>query len=38
MIGLLIIGFVCNELIRPVKATFHEPASERPPGKAAKVA
>jgi hypothetical protein len=26
MIGLLIIAFVCNELIRPVNARFHEPA------------
>jgi len=25
MIGLLIIGFVCNELIRPVNSRFHEP-------------
>jgi MFS family permease len=29
MIGLLIIGFICNELIRPVNPRFHEPASER---------
>jgi MFS family permease len=25
MIGLLVVGFVCNELIRPVNARFHEP-------------
>ncbi|MGH3687040.1 MAG: OFA family MFS transporter [Pseudonocardiaceae bacterium] len=29
MIGLLVIGFICNELIRPVNPRFHEPASER---------
>lgn len=29
MIGLLIIGFVCNELIRPVHEKFHEPLAER---------
>lgn len=27
MIGLLVIGFVANELIRPVKPKFHEPAA-----------
>jgi MFS family permease len=27
MIGLLVIGFICNELIRPVSSRFHEPAS-----------
>jgi MFS family permease len=27
MIGLLVVGFVCNELIRPVNSRFHEPAS-----------
>ena len=32
MIGLLIIGFICNELIRPVNPRFHEPASERVAG------
>jgi hypothetical protein len=26
MIGLLVVGFVANELVRPVKAKFHEPA------------
>jgi len=25
MIGLLVVGFVCNELIRPVQDRFHEP-------------
>jgi MFS family permease len=34
MIGLLIIGFICNELIRPVNPRFHEPASERVAGRA----
>ena len=34
MIGLLIIGFMCNELIRPVNPRFHEPASERVAGSA----
>ena len=38
MIGLLIIGFVCNELIRPVNLRFHEPASEQAAGKAAMAA
>ncbi len=27
MIGLLIVGFVCNELIRPVNVRFHEPST-----------
>ncbi|GAA1305814.1 L-lactate MFS transporter [Pseudonocardia xinjiangensis] len=27
MIGLLVIGFICNELIRPVNEKFHEPVS-----------
>ncbi len=27
MIGLLVIGFVCNELIKPVDSKFHEPAA-----------
>jgi len=26
MIGLLIVGFICNELIKPVDPKFHEPA------------
>jgi MFS family permease len=26
MIGLLVVGFLANELVRPVKAKFHEPA------------
>jgi len=29
MIGLLIVGFVCNELIKPVDPKFHEPAGGR---------
>lgn len=29
MIGLLVVGFVCNELIRPVNAKFHEPDADR---------
>ncbi|WP_433288694.1 OFA family MFS transporter [Pseudonocardia sp. CA-142604] len=28
MIGLLVIGFICNELIRPVNEKFHEPTLE----------
>src|SRR5882757_8526514 len=28
MIGLLIIGFICNELIKPVDAKFHEPSED----------
>jgi MFS family permease len=28
MIGLLVIGFICNELIKPVNSRFHEPGSE----------
>jgi len=27
MIGLLVVGFVCNELIKPVNSRFHEPGS-----------
>ncbi|MGH3973367.1 MAG: OFA family MFS transporter [Pseudonocardiaceae bacterium] len=34
MIGLLVIGFICNELIRPVNPRFHQPASEQAVGKA----
>jgi MFS family permease len=30
MIGLLIVGFVCNELIKPVDSRFHESASHDP--------
>ena len=26
MVGLLVVGFVCNELIRPVSERYHEPA------------
>jgi MFS family permease len=29
MIGLLVIGFICNELIRPVHDRYHEPVGER---------
>jgi MFS family permease len=29
MIGLLVIGFICNELIRPVNERFHEPVGEQ---------
>ena len=29
MVGLLIIAFVCNELIRPVAERYHEPAADR---------
>jgi MFS family permease len=29
MIGLLVIGFICNELIRPVHDRHHEPAGEQ---------
>jgi MFS family permease len=28
MIGLLVIGFICNELIKPVDAKFHEPSED----------
>jgi MFS family permease len=28
MIGLLIVGFVCNELIKPVNQSYHEPERE----------
>jgi MFS family permease len=28
MVGLLVVGFVCNELIRPVADRFHEPAAD----------
>ncbi|GAA5152164.1 OFA family MFS transporter [Pseudonocardia eucalypti] len=27
MIGLLVVGFICNELIKPVHPRFHEPAA-----------
>jgi hypothetical protein len=30
MVGLLIIGFVANELIRPVSARYHEPSAAVP--------
>jgi MFS family permease len=29
MIGLLVIGFICNELIRPVHERYHEPSGEQ---------
>ena len=29
MVGLLIVAFVCNELIKPVDEKFHEPAADR---------
>jgi MFS family permease len=29
MIGLLVIGFICNELIRPVHERYHEPTGEQ---------
>jgi hypothetical protein len=29
MIGLLVVGFVCNELIRPVNERYHEPTGEQ---------
>jgi MFS family permease len=29
MIGLLVVGFICNELIRPVNERYHEPAGEQ---------
>ncbi len=29
MIGLLVVGFVCNELIRPVHERYHEPVGEQ---------
>ncbi len=38
MIGLLLIGFMCNEFIRPVNPRFHEPASERAARKVATAA
>jgi MFS family permease len=28
MIGLLVVGFVCNELIKPVAVKYHEPAEQ----------
>jgi NADH:ubiquinone oxidoreductase subunit H len=35
MIGLLIVGFLCNELIKPVDPKYHEPSEELvPTGKA----
>ncbi|HVL83251.1 MAG TPA: OFA family MFS transporter [Pseudonocardia sp.] len=34
MIGLLVIGFICNELIRPVHEKFHEPVEQQETTKA----
>ncbi|MFF0145045.1 nitrate/nitrite transporter NarK [Amycolatopsis sulphurea] len=36
MIGLLVVGFVANELVRPVKARYHEPVQEIPVGSEAR--
>ncbi|EMD26172.1 L-lactate MFS transporter [Amycolatopsis azurea] len=33
MIGLLVVGFVANELVRPVDPKFHEPASSGEPAR-----
>ncbi|GAB3731129.1 OFA family MFS transporter [Amycolatopsis oliviviridis] len=33
MIGLLVVGFVANELVRPVNPKFHEPASSGEPAR-----
>ena len=35
MIVLLVIGFICNELIRPVNPRFHEPGTSPAPASAA---
>ncbi|WET81440.1 OFA family MFS transporter [Amycolatopsis sp. QT-25] len=35
MIGLLVAGFVANELVRPVNPKFHEPASSGEPARSA---
>jgi hypothetical protein len=35
MIGLLVIGFLCNEFIRPVNRRFYEPVPERASGEVA---
>jgi hypothetical protein len=29
MVGLVVVGFVCNELIRPVADRYHESAADR---------
>ncbi len=29
MVGLLVVAFVCNELIRPVSERYHEPALKK---------
>lgn len=31
MMGLLVVGFVANELVRPVDPKFHEPVEDNPP-------
>ena len=36
MIGLLLVAFVCNELIRPVADRFHEPAADAATSRGAK--
>jgi MFS family permease len=38
MVGLLLLGFVCNEFIRSVNPRFHEVASAQAPGKVGMVA
>ncbi|WP_414944941.1 OFA family MFS transporter [Amycolatopsis sp. cmx-11-32] len=35
MIGLLVVGFVANELVRPVNPKFHQPASSGEPARSA---
>ena len=32
MVGLLVVGFVCTELIRPVADSYHEPAGRSDQG------
>jgi hypothetical protein len=32
MVGLLVVGFVSNELIRPVSERYHEPALKKDAG------
>ncbi len=29
MVGVLVVGFIANLLVRPVDARFHEPAADR---------
>ena len=33
MVGLLVVGFVCNELIRPVSKRYHETGATSAPGR-----